>query len=103
MYCLQVRSGPVGISETQYILLRLTFLVQNWVSVGVEQSQLDQTSDTVGVTLYVSSNIELKKKCSKLSDKRQHHLVSQGSPEDGVGGVDAVKLGVDGAVSVRVS
>ena len=77
--------------------------MQNWVSVGVEQSKLDQTSDTVGVTLYVSSNIELKKKCSKLSDKRQHHLVSQGSPEDGVGGVDAVKLGVDGAVSVRVS
>ena len=54
--------------------------MEDRIWVGVEESELDQAPDTVCVA-----------------------LVAEGSPQDGVGRVDPVQLGVDGAVSVGVS
>ena len=77
-----------------------TFLMEDRIWRGVEQTQVDKASDTVSVTLTIVYLRNRKIEYSNINGL--FYLVSESSSEESVSRVDSIQFTIDCAVSVGV-
>ena len=78
-----------------------TFLMEDRIWRGVEQTQVDKASDTVSVTLTIVYLRNRKIEYSNINGL--FYFVSESSSEKSVSRVDSIQFTIDCAVSVGVA